>query len=221
MGHWCVALLPKASYKHLNVRFNFVFISCMRNFSTTTLGRKRPRNDVNLATFEQITLKSRQKYWSALLTTVLLRFQNYYQTIWSVLLACKDLASAEKSNFILVEYVDISRSLPKYWLLPVQGSLAASKQPRSSLSNGRGCRSFRMPKLLFKSELFTGWTQFSPLFSNFRDFQTRYRCQFFHSKLFQKGKKFLHIEVHKVGGEVSGLVSKFQARFVPYLGRFW
>ena len=61
------------------------------------------------------------------------RFLNCYQTIW--LVAAQYVRwrrgsrsiSDEKSNFSLVEYVDISRSLPNYWPAAVVPARAAAQ----------------------------------------------------------------------------------------------
>ena len=104
-----------------------------------------------------------------------------FQTLlrhWSV---CKcSRSSDEKSNFSLVEYVDISRSLPNYWpaatLAPFPPTLSAAAVAAVAAK-------------LYSRVNFCGrkTNTISPLFPIFVRLQTRYGRQFFfHSKLFQR-----------------------------------
>ena len=96
---------------------------------------------------------------------------------WSV---CKSSRSSdEKSNFSLVEYVDISRSLPNYW--PAAAPAQASFPPKPASSSG---------KLLFKSELLWPNT-ISPPFSNFRETSnTLWTSIFFSFETISTSKEF-------------------------------
>ena len=112
-------------------------------------------------------------------STCPLDFQTFLRH-WSV---CKSSRSSdEKSNFSLVEYVDISRSLPNYWpaatLAPFPPTLFAAAAPVAAVA-----------AKLYSRVNFCGrkTNTISPLFPIFVRLQTRYGRQFFfHSKLFQR-----------------------------------